>query len=85
MPHNIRTEKIILATILPKKNLLEVSALLAVRHCPKLQSWAISGKTNDGTFRKCQKPYPNFEPNLWGPLNSFQGFYLDNVPSYHPM
>ena len=39
---------------------LEVSALLAVRHCPKLQSWAISGKTNDETLRKWQKSCPNF-------------------------
>ena len=46
---------------------LEVLALLAVRHCPKLQPLATSGKTNDGTLRK------------------FQGFYLDNVPNYHPM
>ena len=35
----------------------EVSALLDVRHCPKLLSCAISRKTNDATFRKWQKPY----------------------------
>ena len=63
---NIRIEKIILAPILPK-NFFEVSALLAVRHCPKLQSWLLSGKTNDGTLRKWQKSYPNFTPNLGGP------------------
>ena len=40
---------------------LEVSA---VRHSPNLQSWVMSGKTNNGTLRKWQKPYPNFEPNL---------------------
>ena len=47
----------ILAPILPPSpNLfLEVSALLAVRHCSKQQSWAISSKTNDGTLRKKKK------------------------------
>ena len=47
----------ILAPILPPSpNLfLGVSALLAVRHCSKLQSWAISWKTNDGTLRKKKK------------------------------
>ena len=33
---NIRIEKIISAPILAKKLFLEVSALLAARHCPKL-------------------------------------------------
>ena len=49
---------------------LEVSALLSVRHSPKLQSCRISGKTNDGTLRKWHKPYPNFERNL-GPTGFF--------------
>ena len=31
---------------------VEVLALLDVRHCPKLQSCAISKKTNDATLRK---------------------------------
>ena len=22
---------------------------------------------------------------IWGPIKFFQGFHLDNVPSYHPM
>ena len=35
---------------------LEVSALLDVRHCPKLQSCAISWKTNDANLRKWGKP-----------------------------
>ena len=35
---------------------LEVSALLDVRHCPKLQSCAISRKTNDATLSKWEKP-----------------------------
>ena len=62
---NIAIEKIISAPILAKRFFLEVSALVAVRrHCPKLQSWAISVKTNNGTLRKWQKPYPNFELNL---------------------
>ena len=33
-----------------------VSALLDGRHCTKLQSCAISKKTNDATLRKWQKP-----------------------------
>ena len=33
----------------------EVSAVLYVRHCPKLQSCAISGKNNDANLRKRQK------------------------------
>ena len=33
----------------------EVSALLDVRHCPNLQSCAISRKTSDTTLRKWQK------------------------------
>ena len=43
--NNIRLEKIISAPMLPQKSFLEVSALQAVRHCPKLQSSAISGTT----------------------------------------
>ena len=35
---------------------LEVSALLDVRHCLKLQSCAILRKYNDATLRKLQKP-----------------------------
>ena len=34
---------------------LTVSALLDVKHCPKLQSCAISRKTNDAALRKWQK------------------------------
>ena len=43
---NTRIEKIILAPIktTKKKDKEEVSALLDVRHCPKLQSCAISRK-----------------------------------------
>ena len=51
-----RIEKIISAPILTTKNVLEVLALLDVRHCPKLQSCAISRKSNDATLRKWQKP-----------------------------
>ena len=39
----------------PKKFFLEVSVLLEVRRCPKLQSCAISRKTNDANLRKWQK------------------------------
>ena len=56
MLDNIRTEKIILAPIWAAKFFLEVSALLDVRYCPKLQSCAISRKTNDATLRKCGGP-----------------------------
>ena len=34
---------------------LEVSALLDIRHCPKLQSCAISRKANDANLRKWQR------------------------------
>ena len=43
------------------KIFLEDSVLLDYRHCPKLQSYAISRKTNDANLRKRQKP--NFGPN----------------------
>ena len=66
------------------KNFVQVSVLLAFRHCPKLQSWEISGKTNDRTLKKWQKPCPYFKPNL-GPQKLFSRFYLDNVPSYYTM
>ena len=38
-----------------KKNFSEVSALRDVRHCPKLQSCAISIRTNDTNLGKWQK------------------------------
>ena len=50
------------------KIFLEDSALLDLRHCPKLQSYAISRKTNDANLRKRQKP--NFGPNF-GPQKLF--------------
>ena len=59
---DIWTEKIILALDLGllSPNLghifFEVSAPLDVRPFPKLQSCAISKKTNDANFRKWQKP-----------------------------
>ena len=53
MPGN-RTEKIILALIWATTFFFffEVSALLDVRHCPKLQFCTISSKTNDANLRK---------------------------------
>ena len=45
-------ENLILALIWVTKIFFEVSALLDVRHCPKLQSCAISRKTNDVNLRK---------------------------------
>ena len=41
---NIRIEKIISDQSGPQQRFLEVLALLGVRHCPKLQSSAISKK-----------------------------------------
>ena len=52
---DIRMEKIISTTILATKYFLEVSALLDIRHYPKLQSCAISRKHNNATLRKWQK------------------------------
>ena len=40
----------------PQISFLEVSALLDIRHCTKLQPCAISRKTNDANLRKWQKP-----------------------------
>ena len=54
--NHIRIEKIIAAPIWATKLFLEVSVLLDVRHCAKLQSCAIYRKTNDATSRKWQKP-----------------------------
>ena len=53
--YDIRIEKIISDPISATKLFLEVPALVVVRHCPKLQSCAISRKSNDATLRKWQK------------------------------
>ena len=58
-------ENLISAPIQATKFFLEVSALLDVRHCLKLQSCAISRKTNDVNLRKSQKF--NFGPNFGPP------------------
>ena len=50
------------------KYFLKVSALLVGGPCPKLQSCAISRKTNNANLRKWQKT--NFRPNF-GPFNFF--------------
>ena len=50
MPNNIRTEKIISNPIWVKKMFFELSAMLDVTHCPKLQSYAISRKTYDANY-----------------------------------
>ena len=52
---------------------LEGSALLHVRHCPKLQYYAISRKTNESNLRKYEKL--NFRHNF-EPPNFFCEFYL---------
>ena len=57
MLHDFRIEKIIYAAICAANFFLEVSTVLYVRHCPKLQSCAISSKTNDAILRKCQNPF----------------------------
>ena len=54
--NNIRIEKISQAPIWATKFFLEVSDILDVRHCPKLESCTISRKTNDATLTKWQKP-----------------------------
>ena len=66
---DIRIEKIILAPIWATKHFLEVSALLNVIDCHKLQSCAISRETNNATLR-C-----NLGP-IWGLRNFFHEFYL---------
>ena len=58
---NIRKGKVISAPIQATKYFFEVSALLD-RHCPKLQSCAISRKTKDATLRNGKNP--DFGPNL---------------------
>ena len=51
MPDDIKIEKIILYLIQGTKNFLrEISTLLDVRDCPKLQCCAISRRTNDTTL-----------------------------------
>ena len=50
-------------------NLFEISALLDVKHCSKLESCAISRKTNDTNLRKCQNP--NFGTNFGLPKSFF--------------
>ena len=58
---NIRKGKVISAPIQATKYFFEVSAL-PDRHCPKLQSCAISRKTKDATLRNGKNP--DFGPNL---------------------
>ena len=78
---NIRIEKIISAAIMA---FFYVSALLAVRHRPKLQSCAILEKIMMEPQGNVKNPTLILNP-IWGPKIFFQGFYIDNVPSYHPM
>ena len=62
-----------------------VSALLAVRHNNKgttERTLKNLVKTNEGTLKKWQNPALISNP-IWSPKFFFQGFYLDNVPSYH--
>ena len=66
--------------------IFEVSALLDVRHCPKLQSCATSRKANDAYLKNSKNPY--FEPNFGPPKFFFREFYLYQlhiVRSYHPI
>ena len=60
MLKNTRIEKIISAPIWATIFFSELSALLDVRHCPKLQSCAISRKTNDATLRIPPSPANDF-------------------------
>ena len=66
-PNDIRTAKIISTLIWACLGhiifyILEVSAILDVRHCPKLKSCAISRKTNDTNLRKVKNL--SFVPNF---------------------
>ena len=72
MLDNTRMEKIISVAICTTI-FFEVSALLDVRHCPKLQSYAISRKTSDATWENGKNP--NFGSNL-GAQTFFHGFSL---------
>ena len=77
MLNNIKIREIILAAILTTFLFFfffffEVSALLDVRHCPKLQSCAISRKYNDITLRKLQKH--KFQTQFGSPEISFMVF-----------
>ena len=60
----------------------EVSALLDVRNCPKLQSCPISKKTNNTTLRKCQISYfpTQFEALKFFFMIMFQAIILCNFP-----
>ena len=55
-----------------------VLALLDIRHCSKLQSCAISKKTNKSYLRKCPKK-TNFDPDLGpcGPNLCSQTFFVN--------
>ena len=55
MLDNIRIENIISASIWVTNFFLEVSAVLDVRHCPKLQSCVISRKTNESIMKTMTK------------------------------
>ena len=68
---DIRIEKIISAPIWAPI-FFKVSALLDVRHCPKLKSCVISRKTNDATLRKWQKP--SFRTQFGAPEIFSMGF-----------
>ena len=83
MLHNIRMEKTLHPWFGSQSFFLEISALLDVRHCPKLQSCAIPIKTNDANLRKWQKY--NFGSHFGPPVffHEFYLHYLDIVPSYH--
>ena len=92
--NNIRIVKIISDLIWVCQSLFfEVSALLDVRHCPKLQSCAISRKINAATMRKWEKNLisgPILQPPL-SPILMKKAFLLvlpllvrhcSKVPSY---
>ena len=60
--NNIRIEKVISVPISVTKAFFEVSALLDVRHCPKLQSFVTSRKHNMQPWQNGKSP--NFGPSL---------------------
>ena len=70
MPENFISvqTRVCQALIWTKKSFLEVSAILDVRHCPKLESYAISRENNDANLRNWHKNLisgPIFGPHIF--------------------
>ena len=59
---------------------LEILALLDVRHCPKLQSCAVSRKTNDATWHGKKMKYL-LENLKWDNVMNLQCKYINQCIS----